>query len=201
MSEPAFDTLDAARRLKAAGIDSEHAEAIVEVMGQSVDQLVTRDHFDAGIAKLGTELHARIDTVQAELCARIGAVESKMESLGTELHARIDTVQAELCARIDAVQAELGARIDAVQAELGARIDSVQAELCARIDSVQAELCVRIGGVESNVQSLEAKVQSLESTVRTEIMRAVLIVLGVLIPAIGLMMAIAEFYSSRGGGA
>ena len=146
MSEPAFDTLDAARRLKAAGIDSEHAEAIVEVMGQSVDQLVTREYFDAGIAKLGTELHARI-----------GAVESKAQSLGTELHARIDTVQA--------------------------------------------ELCVRIGGVESNVQSLEAKVQSLESTVRTEIMRAVLIVLGVLIPAIGLMMAIAEFYSARGGGA
>ncbi len=128
MSEPAFDTLDAARRLKAAGIDAEHAEAIVEVMGQSVDQLVTRDHFDAGIAKLGTELHARIDTVRAELC-------------------------------------------------------------------------VRIGGVESNVQSLEAKVQSLESTVRTEIMRAGLIVVGILIPAIGLMMAIAEFYSARGGGA
>ena len=139
MSEPAFDTLDAARRLKAAGIDSEHAEAIVEVMGQSVNQLVTRDHFDAGIAKLGTELHARIDTVQAKL------------------HARIDTVQAALHARI--------------------------------------------GGVESNLQSLEAKVQSLEATMRTEIMRAVLIVLGVSIPAIGLMMAIVEFYSARGGGA
>ena len=117
MPEPAFDTLDAARRLKAAGIDSEHAEAIVEVMGQSVKQLVTREHFDAGIANLKMELHARV------------------------------------------------------------------------------------GGVEANVQSLESKVQSLEATVRTEIMRAVLIVVGVLIPAIGLMMAIAEFYSARVGGA
>jgi len=44
-------------------------------------------------------------------------------------------------------------------------------------------------------------VQSLEATVRTEIMRAVLIVVGVLIPAIGLMMATAEFYSARVGGA
>ena len=128
MTEPAFDTLDAARRLKAAGIDSEHAEAIVEVMGQSVKQLVTREHFDAGIAKLGAQLHARV---------------GKLE---TQLHARV-------------------------------------------------------GGVESNVQSLESKVQSLEATVRTEIMRAVLIVVGVLIPAIGLMMAIAEFYSARVGGA
>ncbi len=143
MSEPAFDTLDAARRLKAAGLDSEHAEAIVEVMGQSVNQLVTRAHFDAGISKLGTELHARIDTVLAELHARIGGVESNLHT---------------------------------------------------RIDGVESNLQSRIGSVESNLQSLEA-------TMRTEIMRAVLIVLGVLIPVIGLMMAVVEFYSARGGGA
>ena len=120
-------------------MESEHAEAIVEVMGQSVSQLVTREHFDtelrltrehfdAGIAKFRTELHARIDTVQAEL------------------HARIDTLEA------------------------------------------------RISGVDSKVKSLEA-------TVRAEMMRAVLITVGILIPAIGLMIAIAEFYSARGGGA
>ena len=132
MPEPAFDTLEAARRLKSAGIEVEHAEAIVEVMGQSVNQLVTREqfsaelllareHFDAGIAKLGTELHARID------------------------------------------------------------------------------------GVESKVQSLAATVQSLESTVRAEMhaqmMRAVLIMVGVLIPAIGLMLAFVQFYLTGGGGA
>ena len=52
MAATAFDTLDAARRLKAAGIESEHAEAIVGVMGRSVNQLVTVEHFDAEIAKL-----------------------------------------------------------------------------------------------------------------------------------------------------
>ena len=45
MAATAFDTLDAARRLKAAGIEAEHAEAIVEIMGQSVNQLVTAEHF------------------------------------------------------------------------------------------------------------------------------------------------------------
>ncbi len=154
MSEPAFDTLDAARRLKAAGLDSEHAEAIVEVMGQSVNQLVTRAHFDAGISKLGTELHARIDTVLAELHARIGGLESNLHT----------------------------------------RIDGVESDLQSRIGSVESNLQSRIGSVESNLQSLEA-------TMRTEIMRAVLIVLGVLIPVIGLMMAVVEFYSARGGGA
>lgn len=110
MPEPAFDTLETARRLKSAGIDSEPAEAIVEVMGQSVNHLVTREHFDLTVERL----NAAIET----------------------LNAKIDT-----------------------------------------------------------------KVQSLESTMRTEIMRAVLIVVGVMIPAIGLMMAIVQFYSGRGGGA
>ena len=56
MAATAFDTLDAARRLKAAGIDAEHAEAIVGVMGRSVNQLVTVEHFDAEIANLRMEI-------------------------------------------------------------------------------------------------------------------------------------------------
>ena len=170
MPEPAFDTLEAARRLKSAGIESEHAEAIVEVMGQSVNQLVTREHFDASIAKLGTELHARID-----------GQDTRIDANHTELSARFDSGHAELSARIDTSHAELSARIDASHAELSARIDTSHAELSARIDGV------------------ESKVQALEATVRTEIMRAVLIVVGILIPAIGLMIAFAEFYSARGG--
>ena len=125
MPEPAFDTLEAARRLKSAGIEVEHAEAIVEIMGQSVNQLVTREHFsaelrltrkhfDAGIAKLETELHARID------------------------------------------------------------------------------------GVESTVQSLASTVRA---EMHAQMMRAVLIMVGILIPAVGLMLAFVEFYSAGGGGA
>ena len=132
MPESAFDTLEAARRLKSAGIEVEHAEAIVEVMGQSVNQLVTRDHFSAKLRLTREYLDASI------------------ANLSTELHARID-------------------------------------------------------GVESKVQSLAATVQSLESTVRAEMpaqmMRAVLIVVGVLIPAIGLMLAFFQFYLTGGGGA
>ena len=74
MAATAFDTLDAARRLKAAGIATEHAEAIVEVMGQSVNQLVTREHYDA----VQVQLKARIDVGFAELGGRIDALEAKM---------------------------------------------------------------------------------------------------------------------------
>ena len=139
MPEPAFDTLEAARRLKSAGIEVEHAEAIVEVMGQSVNQLVTRDHFS-------TELGLTREHFNTELRLTREHFEAGIAKLGTELHARID-------------------------------------------------------GVESKVNSLEATLHAEIATVRTEIMRAVLIVVGVLIPAIGLMLAFVQFYSARGGGA
>ena len=67
MSDMAFDTLGAARRLKAAGIEAEQADAIVEVMGQSVNQLVTVEHFDAGIGML----QSRIDAVRTDMRAEI----------------------------------------------------------------------------------------------------------------------------------
>ena len=67
MSGTAFDTLSAARRLKAAGIEAEQADAIVDVMGQSANQLVTVEHFDAGL----TMLQSRIDAVRTEMRAEI----------------------------------------------------------------------------------------------------------------------------------
>ena len=138
MPEPAFDTLEAARRLKSAGIDSEHAEAIVEVMGQSVNQLVTREHFDLAVEHFDLAVE-HFDLAVEQFNLKVERLGAAVAVSRTELHARID-------------------------------------------------------GVESRFQTLEA-------TVRKEIMRAVLIVVGVMIPAIGLMLAIVEFYSSRGTGA
>lgn len=142
MPEPAFDTLEAARGLQSAGIESEHAEAIVEVMGRSVNQLVTREHFDLTVE--------HFDLTVKRFDEKIERLDEKIASLRTEVHARIDAVKTELHARIDGVESEL---------------------------------------------------QSLEATLRKEIMRAVLMMVGILIPAIGLMMAIVQYYTSRGGGA
>lgn len=149
MPEPAFDTLEAARGLKSAGIESEHAEAIVEVMGQSVNQLVTREHFDLTVEHFDLTVK-RLDEKIERFDEKIERLDEKIASLRTEVHARIDAVKTELHARIDGV---------------------------------------------------ESKLQSIEATLRKEIMRAVLMIVGILIPAIGLMMAIVQFYTSRGGGA
>ena len=127
MTEPAFDTLEAARRLQAADIRAEKADAIVEVVNQSTRQLVTVDRFDASVAAL----HARIDSVHSELSARIDSVHS-------ELAARIDSVHSELTARIDS----LNTRIDSVHSDLRTRIDSVGSKLQA---SFSRSLLIAVG--------------------------------------------------------
>ena len=101
MSDPAFDTLGAARRLKAAGIEAEQAEAIVEVMGESVNQLVTVERFEAGLAML----QAQIDAVQSGLQARIDAVQTQLQAQIDGLSSRIDTLRIEM--RADIVRSHL----------------------------------------------------------------------------------------------
>ena len=68
MSHSAFDTLGAAGKLKAAGIEAEQADAIVETMGQSVNQLVTVERFDAGIAVLQAPHRCRTDRTARRDC-------------------------------------------------------------------------------------------------------------------------------------
>ena len=129
MAETAFDTMDSARNLKAAGIESEHAEAIVEVMGQSVNQLVTKEHFNLTVEHFDLTVE-RFDTEIARLSDRI---DTSLDSLRTELVARIDT-------GLDSLRTELIARIDTGLAEVHARIDTGLAELRGRIDAVEKSM-------------------------------------------------------------
>ena len=111
MSNPAFDTLGAARKLKTAGIEAEQADAIVEVMSESVNQLVTVEYFDAGLAKLHTRIDGqsnRIDSAQTQ----IDGLSGRIDSLQTELQAQIDG----LSGRIDTLRIEM--RADIVRSQL-----------------------------------------------------------------------------------
>ena len=114
MSNAAFDTLTVARKLKAAGVEAELADAIVEAMNRSTEKFVTVEHFDAAVERLDTRcdgLEARIDAVRTELVAGIDAVR-------TELLTRMDSLQV----HIDAVRIEMQASIDAVRTETKADI-------------------------------------------------------------------------------
>ena len=129
MSDSAFDTLGAARKLKASGLGAEQADAIVEAMSQSASQFVTVEHFDAGIAAL----HSRIDALQTELRTRTDTIQ-------TELRTRTDAIRSEMRSRTEAIQSGFSARTDAIQTRLNTRID----EMHAKFDALRAELRAEI---------------------------------------------------------
>ncbi len=53
----AFDTHQAVRRLTAAGVDEEPAEAIGEVIGGATLDPATRAHVELAVARMTAELH------------------------------------------------------------------------------------------------------------------------------------------------
>ena len=119
MAPTAFDTLDAARRFKAAGIKPEHAKAIAEVMGLYFNQpqRATAEGFDAQTASLraaSIRPHARPDAVHRGLRTRIGA--GKVKSAD-----RRDAVQSTMLlespARTDS--ARTGGWWDCIDVEVG----------------------------------------------------------------------------------
>lgn len=50
MTTITFDTLDATRKLQAAGYDEKQAEAVIRVLADAQQGLITREHFDAKFA-------------------------------------------------------------------------------------------------------------------------------------------------------
>ncbi|MYF70254.1 MAG: hypothetical protein F4053_03675 [Proteobacteria bacterium] len=107
MAATAFDTLDAARRLKAAGIEVEHAEAIVEIMGQSVNQLVTREHFSKELGLTREHFDSKLQRTREHLDSKLQRTREHLDAVQVELNARIDTSFAKLGGRIDALEANM----------------------------------------------------------------------------------------------
>ena len=134
MSDPAFDTLGAARKLKTAGIEAEQADAIVEVMRESAMQLVTVEHFDAGLAKLQAQIGGqsnRIDSVQVQLQTQIDGLSGRIDSLQT---LQAEDRRARRAGLIRLIRSELQAQIDG----LSGRIDTLRIEM--RADIVRSHL-------------------------------------------------------------
>ena len=95
MSET-FDALDAARKLKDAGMERPHTEAVAAVVRDSRDGLATK----AGIDALRVETKAGIDALRVETKADIDA-------LRVETKADIDALRVETKAGMDALRREL----------------------------------------------------------------------------------------------
>lgn len=56
MTTITFDTLEGAAKLRAAGFDEKQAEAVVRVLADAQEGLVTRNHFDTQLALLRADM-------------------------------------------------------------------------------------------------------------------------------------------------
>ena len=57
MSTIAFDSLKLADKLKTAGFTAEQAEAVVRVIAEAQDELVTKKDLDIALAPLKADIH------------------------------------------------------------------------------------------------------------------------------------------------
>ena len=81
MAAIAFDTLAFARRLKAAGVPDEQAEAQAELMAEAfvfnMDSLVTKDYLEATLDARFSEMERKLDRRFGEIESRFAEVERR----------------------------------------------------------------------------------------------------------------------------
>ncbi len=92
MAAVAFDTLKFARRLMAAGVPEQQAEAQAELMAEAfvfnMDSLVTKDYLDARIAAQDARFDAKISARIASLDNRIANLETRVDVGFAELEGK-----------------------------------------------------------------------------------------------------------------
>src|SRR5471030_982738 len=110
MTMPIYiNTLEHAKKLAAAGIPQQQAEAHALVLGDTLSQsmIVVPDD----LTLLRTDILARIDVLKVELNARIDAVEqsfnAKLAALEQSLNAKLAALEQSLSARLDVVERKL----------------------------------------------------------------------------------------------
>ena len=82
-----LDTLAVAQRLAAGGVDRDQAEVIADAIRQAVEQgdYVTSAQFEAGIAKLRTELRTEMAEMRTEQRTQAAELRTEMANLETRL--------------------------------------------------------------------------------------------------------------------
>ena len=62
-----FDTHEAIRKLRGKGHSESQAEGVVEFVRDATGELLTTEHFHAGMEKLETRMDARFEAFRADL--------------------------------------------------------------------------------------------------------------------------------------
>ncbi len=116
MSAIAFDTLAYVRRIVAAGVPREQAEAQADAMKEAfvhnVDALVTRDYLDTRFTEFETRVVANMDKRFTEVDRRFTEMDARIDKRFVEMDARMDShfadFRLEMHGEIGKVRGEIG---------------------------------------------------------------------------------------------
>jgi hypothetical protein len=82
MSPVAFDTLELAQRLEAAGFPPEQAQDVARPLSETIgDAVVTRDYLDLRLDQTRSEIDLRFGEIRATMATKVELAEAKGEIL------------------------------------------------------------------------------------------------------------------------
>lgn len=147
MAEIAFDTLQYARRLKAAGVPEQQAEVQAELMGKAfgyyVGELVTKDYFEATLGARLAQMETRIDT---RMDALFNTQQTSIEARFIEQGRKIDEQGHRIDARGDQI-AELATQMAVMRAEMNGYFKLHGWMLAALTTAVLLPIAMQVGQV------------------------------------------------------
>ena len=114
MGSADFDTLAAAGELRAAGIESAHAEAIVNTVSQATSGLLTESRFETVIGELRTEFRVELREHRAYLDQRLAEHTVAL----SELRSATEAGLAKQAAALEAVLARQTAALAEFKGEI-----------------------------------------------------------------------------------
>jgi len=134
----AFDTLDASKTLRNAGVDERTAEAIVAVVQRTVelpptDHLATREQVE--------RLEEHFERLEA-------STREHFERLEVSTRDQIERLEASTRGQIERLEAWTRARFDAVDARfdaLEAKVDALDKRLTSRFDDLKTTVYAAVG--------------------------------------------------------
>ena len=130
MAEAAFNTIAEVQRLRSAGIEQMHAEAIT----MSIHAGVTG----------GVATKADLHLLKADLESTEQRLEARIESIEQRLEARIESTAQDLNARIESIEQRLETRIESTAQDLNARIEKSEQRLETGIEKAKFDLTWRL---------------------------------------------------------
>ena len=146
MAVVAFDPLEYAQQLEAAGMPRAQAEVVAKGLTtmfiHNFDALVTKDYLDTRFLEFESRMDLRFAKMQSRVDLHFADMESRVDQRFAEMESRMDQCFAEMVSRMDQRFAEMESRTEMRFTDMGSRTDSRFASMETRIARVNVMLGV-----------------------------------------------------------